>query len=95
MDFSHHTKKVIGRIGVDAGLVWIGDPCYIIHADRNHLSSELGRTWLEFCDTITDKPYYEFNEGVVTSTLHGDGQYDVIGLFEGNSKYPSAILIQF
>ena len=38
--------RLVGEIGVDAGLCWIGDPCYVLHA--NPPPSTVGRTWDEF-----------------------------------------------
>jgi hypothetical protein len=94
------TPKVIGHVAVDSGLVWIGDPCYILHSDDPQHS--IGRSWGEFCDTIKDSTEhnFEFNRGgaglgVVSSTKHGDGFYPVIGLYDGESKTPSAIIIDF
>ena len=43
------TPKVIGTIGVDAGIVWIGDPCYIMHKEEE-TPSTIGKNWGEFCD---------------------------------------------
>jgi hypothetical protein len=88
-----YTRRRLGVVGVDAGLIWIGDPCYIIHA--NPLSSDLGRTWGEFCDELGDKPHHEFDSGVVTSTLHGDGAYVVYGYFEPGFNNPSFVLVDF
>lgn len=28
---------LVGHFGVDAGLCWIGDPCYILHKDKDHV----------------------------------------------------------
>ncbi len=28
----------IGQIGVDAGLCWIGDPCYILHKEEEGIT---------------------------------------------------------
>lgn len=82
----------IGTISVDAGLCWIGDPCYILHQD-NPLNS-IGRCWSEFCDVIQksftkDKPAVEFNHnggyngaGVCVSTGYGDGCYEVQALID-------------
>lgn len=47
-----------GGFGVDAGLCWIGDPCYILHKQANsekehdQLPSTLGKDWGEFCDHL-------------------------------------------
>ena len=40
-----------GSIGVDAGLCWIGDPCYIIHSEGNK-NEDLGEDWDEFCTNL-------------------------------------------
>ena len=77
----------IGVIGVDAGLCWIGDPCYI-HPDNihgNNYPHDLGRTWEEFCDKLRDQRFgtqFNYNKGheglgVCVSTGFGDGSYPV------------------
>ena len=43
----------VGEIGVDAGLCWIGDPCYVFHRKEN--PTELGNSWSEFCDILYNK----------------------------------------
>src|SRR5438270_340558 len=45
-------SKYIGEIGVDAGLCWIGDPCYILHTDQP--PKAIGKSWDEFCDIVLD-----------------------------------------
>lgn len=86
-------KVKAGEIGVDAGLCWIGDPCYI-HPDggKRELPKEFGKTWSEFCSRLHAKerdhgggPTMEqFNYdmghpglGVCVSTGFGDGVYPV------------------
>lgn len=75
----------VGEIGVDAGLCWIGDPCYIIHNETpNH---HLGRSWQEFCDELhkhekNGATQFHYNKGhaglgVCVSTGYGDGCYPV------------------
>jgi len=92
------TPKIIGRIGVDAGMVWIGDPCYILHQEK--LPSTLGEDWDDFCDLTEDHesfPYEMGHEGlgVCTSTRYGDGFYPVIGFFETGSDRPSCVIVDF
>ena len=77
-------KKLVGHIGVDAGLCWVGDPCYILHRDDEKLPPTLGKSWPEFCDLISEKDYASFSYelgheglGVVVSTGYGDGLYPV------------------
>ena len=96
------TPRVIGHISVDAGCVWIGDPCYILHPDKTPKS--IGNSWAEFCNTICDgnkvvTPFDHDNGveglGICTFTKHGDGEYPVIGFFEGKSDNPSCIMVDF
>jgi len=74
----------VGEIGVDAGLCWIGDPCYVMSPD----ASNRFESWDEFLTTLnkTEKDgAAQFNYraghpglGVCVGTGHGDGTYDVI-----------------
>lgn len=82
----------IGEVGVDAGLCWIGDPCYI-HPDpeyKDNPPKEWGKTWSEFCKILHEKEKDEFPTrvqfnydlghpglGVCVSTGYGDGCYPV------------------
>ena len=74
-------EKHLGHISVDAGLCWIGDPCYVLpnDADKNP-----GHDWPEFCNTLEklDKPgeptAHNFKGlGVCVGTGYGDGSYPV------------------
>jgi hypothetical protein len=59
--------KKVGVIGVDAGLCWIGDPCYTFLLPHSKASSvewltkpkeppkEMGDTWIDFCDIYYKK----------------------------------------
>ena len=80
----------IGTVGVDAGMLYLGDPCYVI-------DKELGRMpWGEFLDKLyaTDAaggnamhwtvraPFPnpaagDFPAGIVVTTGYGDGEYPV------------------
>jgi hypothetical protein len=60
----------VGTIGVDAGLCWVGDPCYIIHHnddDKGDQNKELGKNWHEFCDSLWNK------EEVAAKAMHDKG----------------------
>lgn len=77
----------IGEVGVDAGLIWIGDPCYILHQPKGKPES-IGKNWEEFCNKLTDD-VTQFNYdlghtglGVCVSSGYGDGEYDVEANFE-------------
>jgi hypothetical protein len=51
------TRKPIGEIGVDAGLCWIGDPCYILHTDQPPKAiGKTGTNSATFCTKITCIP---------------------------------------
>lgn len=50
----------VGMIGVDAGLCWIGDPCYIIQCNEatDKYPEDLGKSWSgndSFCDKLWEK----------------------------------------
>jgi len=74
--------KLIGHIGVDAGLCWIGDPCYVLPDDA---TENPGTDWMDFCAKIGSEPHTSFNYqlghegvGVCVSTGYGDGTYPVV-----------------
>lgn len=74
----------VGVIGVDAGLCWIGDPCYILHRDDDKYIA-IGKNWREFCSNFENYPvmkqfHYDMGHpglGFCVSTGYGDGSYDV------------------
>ena len=75
-------KKVIGHAAVDSGLIWIGDPCYVIPNDGR--AAEYVSDWSKFCETIQGGTSYSFpfkmgreGLGVCVSTAYGDGFYPV------------------
>lgn len=76
----------VGVIGVDAGLCWIGDPCYVLHKEAGTKYEDIGNDWREFCDKLgEDYPIakqfkYDMGHaglGVCVSTGYGDGTYPV------------------
>lgn len=91
-----NTVRKIGEVGVDAGLLWLGDPCYIIHADPP--AKEVGKDWPEFCDNLWKKEKVsgsgvQFNYdlghaglGVCVGTGYGDGTYPVYGEFNEEGR---------
>ena len=76
--------KKIGVVGVDAGLMIIGDPGYLIHTKPE---PSLGKDWDEFCDIISEEKspamkQFNFPQGnpglaVIVSSGFGDGVYPV------------------
>jgi hypothetical protein len=95
---SKKTRKKVGVIGVDAGLCWLGDPCYIIHSDDK--SKDLGADWSDFVDKMCPKELkgggldhrqFNFNMGhaglgVCVSTGYGDGTYPVFATFNEDGR---------
>lgn len=78
--------ETVGSIGVDSGLCWIGDPCYVIHSTlpKRDLEEEIGKTWKDFCAKLEDRQATSFlyahgreGFGVCVSTGYGDGMYPV------------------
>lgn len=76
----------VGQIGVDAGLCWIGDPCYCVTPDATEHPAQ---TWSDFClalwddgDSSVDVKQWNYKMGhaglgVSVSTGYGDGTYPV------------------
>jgi hypothetical protein len=83
----------VGSFGVDAGLCWIGDPCYCVTPDA---SSHPAKTWPEFCDMLEKKEkngIAQWESGISASTGYGDGEYNVYAHFLDGRV--SALFIDF
>jgi hypothetical protein len=78
----------IGQIGVDAGLVWLGDPCYIDSNDTPPFDN-----WPRFCEQVEGVTHRQFKEGMAVSPAHGDGVYHVYAVMDGPSI--RGVLIDF
>jgi hypothetical protein len=73
-----------GSFGVDAGLCWIGDPCYCVTPD---CTEHPAKTWSEFCDKLETIEKDGISAwpckmghnglGVCVSSGYGDGEYPV------------------
>lgn len=91
----------VGEIRVDAGLCWVGDPCYCVTPDADEHPTQ---TWNEFCDklqTIEKRGVAQWNYksghrglGVTVSTGYGDGVYPVFIRRNANGRI-SAVKVVF
>lgn len=100
-------REQIGTVGIDAGLLMLGDPCYVIN-------KELGRMeWDQFLDKMyanspiggndlhwtVRAPFPnpaagDFRAGIVTTTGYGDGEYPVFAEITEDGRVAS-VTVQF
>jgi len=76
-------KQLIGHIGVDSGLVMIGDPCYANYEDhKDHPIHD----WNEFCKSL------EFSSGPIMKSLDFTAGHEGLGVIVtsgcGDGMYP-------
>ena len=82
-------REEIGTVGVDAGMLYLGDPCYIVDKplgskkweeflDETYQSRPDGSAalWWNVMGTLPN-PAYTFRAGMVVTTGYGDGEYPV------------------
>ena len=78
------SKVKIGTVGVDAGMLMVGDPCYFVGADAT--IHERCKTWKQACEEVfckdgvayvRDAPLDVYGLGIAVGTTHGDGEYPV------------------
>lgn len=101
----------VAYIDVDAGVVWVGDPCY----SMTHESEYTPKTWSEFCDDtfndastiaegvnapLKNRGLYDEGLGVEISAGYGDGTYPVYVKYAkddlfGTTTRVKAVLIDF
>jgi len=82
-------RYFVGSVGVDAGIVWVGDPCYIKHHPEIYDETK----WNDFCVKLDNLPG-EICQGVCTSTNWGDGKYPVFVSF-GKDGSPTKLEVVF
>ena len=91
------TEHKIGEIYVDAGLCWLGDPCYIMGND----AISRVKDWSEFCEKLHRTESVQHSTplghgiGVAVTTGHGDGCYPVFITYDEDSGRPSSVRIEF
>jgi hypothetical protein len=74
----------VGVVGVDAGLVWLGDPCYILHTKK---PKAIGKDWGDLAKSLdlrlgNDAVQMNYDKGhpglgVIVTSGFGDGLYPV------------------
>lgn len=90
----------IGEVGVDAGLIFISDPCYCVTPDA---SEHPAQTWDDFCDQLREKEKLREAEGlpgtaqwnyrmghpglgVSVESGYGDGVYPVYATYTEDGR---------
>lgn len=73
----------VGSVAVDAGHIWVGDPCYILDPSLKR-PKELGKDWNDVVPKMVsgDAVQWSFDHGtaglgVTVVSGFGDGQYPV------------------
>jgi len=90
------TEHKIGEIYVDAGLCWLGDPCYIMGND----ASSRVKDWSEFCENLhRGEPQHStplgHGTGIAVSTGYGDGCYPVLVTYDEETGRVASVRVVF
>jgi hypothetical protein len=81
-------RELIGHVGVDAGCIQIGDPCYTHGKDGN---------WSDYCDKVLakmDEPHandHYKNFAQVPYDMGHEGKAIVVGSGYGDGFYPVTV----
>lgn len=86
-------KIEIGSVYVDAGLIWVGDPCYVMGDD----ASNRVKDWHEFCDALYKNGQYDNRysaplgngTGFAVESGYGDGAYPVFVDYNSEGRVKS------
>jgi len=85
----------IGEMSVDAGLCWVGDPCYILGDDATNRVTD----WDDFCSKLHKEGNHSQplgrGTGIAINTGYGDGSYPVSIKTDSHSGRVMAIRIDF
>ena len=91
-------EQLIGTISVDAGLCWIGDPCYIMGDQATWRVHD----WGDFCKALAKEGFNDGwenhaqplgdNIGLAVSTGYGDGHYPVYVKTNSDNKVKQIIV---
>lgn len=93
----------VGTVGVDAGMLMVVDPCYVLHRKRREfqgheggLDPAFGKDWPDFCDAVMSEPgsgpeHYPVCKTVAQVQSKEPGSWVsavVVGGFGGDGRYP-------
>lgn len=99
------TREKIGYVHVDAGMVFVGDPCYTMPDDA-HLRDQVA-DWSKFCDAIIEdlqekgyasplkNEYISEGLGLVVESGYGDGTYSVYIERDPHEGRPARLIVEF
>jgi hypothetical protein len=79
-------REQVGVIGVDAGVVMVGDPCY--HVGKTTAPKDFCRSWSEFCQTKLQKDGKCLDTAQLNFDMGHEGLAVVVGGFGGDGCYP-------
>ena len=88
-------RVLIGHVNVDAGLVWLGDPCYVLGDE----ASSRVRNWSDLCEKLhgpgkTSSAPLGDGVGIAVSSGYGDGRYPVYADLDESGTVRS-VTVQF
>jgi hypothetical protein len=87
-------REQIGVCGVDAGLIWIGDPCYILHKDPNAKEDydkppkDIGENWSGFCEQMNNEQTNNIDNRQFNFDMGHAGLGVCLGGFGGDGCFP-------
>jgi len=85
-----------GHVYVDAGCIWIGDPCYVMGDN----ASNRVRDWIkDFCRKLDNSKRVQqplgVGVGMCINSGYGDGRYPVTVKYDSHSGRPASVTITF
>jgi hypothetical protein len=92
-------ERLLGHIGVDSGIVAVGDPCYLVQGGAEH-SPEWQAVVAEVFDAanprrIEGTSAVEVEAVMMTTTPQGDGLYPVFATVDEETGKVLALTVRF
>ncbi|HVM56442.1 MAG TPA: hypothetical protein VMT74_03185 [Gaiellaceae bacterium] len=92
-------ERLLGHIGVDSGIVAVGDPCYLVQGGAEH-SPEWQEVVAEVFDAenprrVEGTSAVEVEAVMMTTTPQGDGLYPVFGVVDEETGRVLALTVRF